>query len=165
MYRIFYAFLSLLTLIVASASLYFQYVSGLQPCPLCLMQRLCVFILFFICITGLCLHPLRRGRLVASLQVFFALAGLYFSGRQLWLQSLPTDAVPACMPGLDVMMKYFPWKDVAHALFWGAGDCAEVSWTWLGLSMPAWSFLYFLLMFLSGIFVYWRIRQTEITGI
>lgn len=149
-YRNVQVFLSLITLLVFSASLYFQYGLGLSPCPLCLMQRLCVFILLFFCLMGVRLSTLKRARAVSFAQLFFALAGLYFSARQLWLQTLPPESAPACVPGLDVLIKYFPWQDVAHALFWGSGDCAEQSWSLLGLSMPAWALFYFLFMAMAG---------------
>lgn len=53
------------------------------------------------------------------------------------------------------MVKYFPLKDVMHALFWGSGDCAEVNWQWLGLSMPAWSALYFLFIIIGSMIIYY----------
>ncbi|WP_133128286.1 disulfide bond formation protein B [Legionella nagasakiensis] len=148
-YRSIQATLLLLTVVVVGSSFYFQYVVGLQPCPLCLMQRLCAFLLGMFCLMGMCLSTLKRGRLVALLQMFFAAGGLFFATRQLWLQSLPAEQTPACLPGLEVLIRYFPWQDVAHALFWGSGDCAEVSWRWLGLSMPAWAALYFFVMFIA----------------
>ena len=94
----------------------------------------------------------HRVRWAVGLQGLFAFAGLCFALRQLWIQALPADQVPACLPGLDVLMKYYPLRDVLSTLFWGTGDCAEGSWHLLGLSMPAWAAFYFLTMILmSGI--------------
>jgi disulfide bond formation protein DsbB len=134
----------LITIFVLAASYFFEYVKGLHPCPLCLMQRLCISILLVL--TGLILVSRRRFRGLLISDCLFAGAGLFFAGRQLWLQSLPTGQAPACMPGLDVLIQYFPWQAVAKALFWGSGDCAEVSWTFMGISMPGWSAIYFLVM-------------------
>jgi len=142
----------LLSLSVLVASFYFEWVKGLQPCPLCLMQRLCVILLV---ITSLLMLIMRtgRGRALFIIQSLVALAGVYFAGRQLWLQSLPPDQLPSCLPGMDVLLRYFPWTDVLHALFFGAADCGEVTWQWLGLSMPGWSLLYFAGVLLATFFI------------
>jgi protein dithiol:quinone oxidoreductase len=145
-------FIALLTAFVLFASFYFQYALGMQPCPLCLMQRLSVFLLFALCFMGLRLRnsPDKCGKIDCIL-IVVACAGLFFACRQLWLQSLPEGAVPACMPGLDILLQYFPWKTTAAALFWGTGECARASWSLLGLSMPSWSALYFSCIIISGV--------------
>ncbi|KTD17558.1 disulfide bond formation protein B [Legionella jordanis] len=150
-YKYWQILLSIVTFFVLSSSFYFQYVKGLQPCPLCLMQRFCVILLMLVTLSALGIHSLKLSKILTSLQIVLALSGLFFASRQLWLQSLPSQEVPACMPQLDILIRYFPWNDVLHALFWGAGDCAEISWKWLGLSMAGWSSLYFLFMLLTGI--------------
>ncbi|MDI9819570.1 MULTISPECIES: disulfide bond formation protein B [unclassified Legionella] len=146
--------LALVSLLVFLSSLYFQYIQQLQPCPLCLMQRFCALILFLTCFAGIYVHPLRA-RILVGFQMTIAIAGLYFAGRQLWLQALPAGQTPACMPDLEVLIRYFPWRDVLHALLWGAGDCAEITWRWLGLSMPAWAAIYFLFMLVASALL-WR---------
>ncbi|ASQ45056.1 disulfide bond formation protein B [Legionella clemsonensis] len=151
--------LFLLSLTVLGSSFYFQYIAGLAPCPLCLMQRLCVFLLVVVGFVGLLINYLKAGKLLAVLQIGVALGGLFFAGRQLWLQSLPGDQMPACLPELDILVRYFPWRDVFHALLWGAGDCAEISWKWLGLTMPGWAALYFLFMSLTGAWIFWQLNR------
>lgn len=158
-YRNLQSLLLLSTILILWAALYLQYVGGLQPCPLCLVQRGCAFLFAMFCLIGLCVSVHRWGRVVALLQMLFAVAGLFFASRQLWLQSLPVDQVPSCLPGLDVLIHYFPWHDVLKALLWGAGECAEVTWTLFGFSMPAWAALYFLVMFLTSWFVFFRLGQ------
>ena len=159
-YRTFQSLLLLLTMVVLVVTFYFQYVGGLQPCPLCLMQRFCAFLLAMFCLMGMCLSTLKRGRSVAIFQIVFAVAGLFFATRHVWLQSLPADQAPVCLPGLDVLIHYFPLHDVLHSLLWGAGECAEVTWKWLGLSMPVWAALYFLTMFVASGFIYFRLRHS-----
>ena len=156
-YRKFQSFLALITLFVLMSSFYFQYIMGLQPCPLCLMQRICVFMLLGI--MGLSLGTLKKAHFVSFLQIIVACAGLFFSLRQLWLQSLPAGQAPACMPGLDILIRYFPWQTVAKALFWGSGDCAETTWSMMGISMPGWAALYFLFMAVTGLFLFLRTRS------
>lgn len=155
-YRRIQNFLMLPSFFVFFASIYFQYVAGLQPCPLCLMERLCVFLLLIL--LGLSLTSLRRAHFITLLQTLIASAGLFFSLRQLWLQTFPAGKAPACLPGLDVLIKYFPWQTVARVLFWGSAECAEVSWSLLGISMPGWGAIYFFFMVVAGIYLYLRTR-------
>lgn len=143
----------LLSFTVLSSSFYFQYIQGLQPCPLCLMQRVCVFVLFLLGLIRILLGTVYHANLLIYLHIIISTAGIFFSSRQLWLQSLSADQTPACLPDLEILTRYFPWRDVLYALFWGAGDCAEVSWRWLGLSMPAWTFFYFAFMWIFGVFM------------
>jgi protein dithiol:quinone oxidoreductase len=153
-YRQIQFFLCAVSFFVFFASLYFQYIVGLIPCPLCLMQRLCVFLLFIL--MGVSIGSVKRANLASILQIVFSIAGLYFSMRQLWIQSLPTESIPACMPGLDVLLQYFPWQTIAQALFWGGGDCAEVTWSMLGISMAGWCAMYFMFMLLTGIYLFFN---------
>ncbi|MFI4918630.1 MAG: disulfide bond formation protein B [Legionellales bacterium] len=147
-------FLTVLTLLVFFSSLYFQYVVGLHPCPLCLMQRLCIFLLLIL--LGLSLRTVKKAHVVSLMQVVVAGAGLVFALRQLWLQLLPAGSASACMPGLEILIKYFPWQTVARALFWGTGACGEVTWSLFGVSMAGWSGLYFLVMVLFSLLLYGR---------
>ncbi|RUR12019.1 disulfide bond formation protein B [Legionella sp. km772] len=151
--------LVLITAFVLFFSLYSQYVLGLQPCPLCLMQRICVFMLLGL--MGLTLGTLKRARVLSLIECFFACAGLFFALRQLWLQSLPAGSAPACMPGLDILIRYFPWQDVARALLWGSGDCAESTWSFLGLSMAAWAACYFAFMASATLYLYFRTKSPD----
>ncbi len=162
-YRRWQILLTFVSFFVFASSLYLQYMKGLQPCPLCLMQRFCVLILFMICFIGVTVNRRTAGKIVAGGQFFVAACGLFFAGRQLWLQALPVGHAPSCMPELDVLIRYFPWRDVLRSLLWGTGNCAEISWRWLGLSMPAWSALYFLFLLIAAIYVFWGLKQ-PVTG-
>lgn len=163
--RIFRAVESILllaTIFVAFMSFYFQYAEGLEPCPLCLMQRWSIILIGMFLLMGLCLSTLQRAKIVLFFQAFFSMAGVYFSGRQLWLQSLSVDEVPACSPGLDLMLEYFPWHQILKVMFMGGGDCAENDWFWLGVPMPGWSLLYFLvLLFASCLLFVWAHRTKK----
>ncbi|MFI4963456.1 MAG: disulfide bond formation protein B, partial [Legionellales bacterium] len=144
------------TLGVLFCSFYLQYIVGLYPCPLCLMQRLCVFLLLIL--MGLRLGTLRKAHVISLVQVLVAGAGLFFSLRQLWLQSMPAGKAPACLPGLDILMAYFPWQTVAKVLFWGTGECAEVTWAVFGISLAGWGALYFLVMVFFNVLLYMRTK-------
>lgn len=161
-YRNIQHFLLLVTIFVLTIALYFEYGKGLQPCPLCLMQRLCTFLFGLFCMMGLCLTHLRRAKRMAVFQMIFAVCGLYFASRQIWLQSLPIDQTAACMPSLDMLIHYFSKTQVLTALLWGTGDCADVPWRWLGLSMPVWSAVYFVVMLLVSVFVFWNLGRDPV---
>ena len=158
-YKAIQFFLSLLTLAVLFASLYFQYVAKMQPCPLCLMQRFCLFLLLGL--MGLGLGSLKRAHWISFAQVLIASAGLYFTLRQLWLQSLSPSEAPTCLPGLDILIKYFPWQTVARSLFWGSGDCAEATQAIFGMSMPGWAAVYFFIMLITGLYLFIATRGHE----
>jgi disulfide bond formation protein DsbB len=123
-------------------ALFAQYVLGLEPCPLCIFQRVAVIGLGLWFLLA-ALHPAGViGRWVyAVLLALTALLGAGVAGRHLWLQSLPADKVPACGPGLDFMLETFPFTEVLTIVLSGSGECAEVSWRLLGLSMPAWTLI------------------------
>ena len=120
-------------------AMYAQHVLGLEPCPLCVFQRVAVLALGFIFLAAYAHNPGRSGaRVYGGLAVVAAGAGIAFAWRQLWLQSLPADQVPECGPGLNFIMDVFPFWEAVKMVFQGSGDCAKIDWTFLGLSMAAW---------------------------
>lgn len=149
------------SLIILGISFFLQYFKGLEPCPLCLMQRLCIISIFLLSAAGLFLHEPMQNKLSLKIQFVFICAGLFFALRQLWLLSLPGDQIPACLPGLAVLIHYFPWQDTVHALFWGSGDCTKVKWTFLGLSLPLWATLYFLFIGFMNSLIYHKLNHTK----
>jgi disulfide bond formation protein DsbB len=82
-----------------------------------------------------------------------AMGGAGVAGRHVWLQNLPPDKVPACGPGLDFMLDAFPLAEVLQMVLSGSGECAEVSWSLLGLSMPAWLLVAFAGLGFAGVLV------------
>ena len=134
------------------SALFMEHVMGLAPCPLCLMQRIWVMIVGAIALAGLTHSP--RILIYPLLSVLAALTGAAFSIRQLYLQSLPADQVPACGAPLDYLMAG-PLADLLREMTMGSGDCAEVVWSPLGVSIPGWTLLGFLA--LAGLAVLqWR---------
>jgi disulfide bond formation protein DsbB len=123
-------------------ALYSQHVLGLEPCPLCIFQRVAVMALGVVFLAAAIQRAGGFGRYVyAALLALVALAGSAVSGRHVWLQNLPPDKVPACGPDLAFMLDTFPLTDVINNVLSGSGECAEVSWRLLGLSMPAWTLI------------------------
>lgn len=129
--------LGLLACLVALGfALYLQHVVGLEPCPLCILQRVAVFAAMGVLVLAIAHNPAQLGqRIYAVLGALAALAGLGVAGRHVWLQYLPADQVPACGPGLEYMLDVFPMQDVVQMVLRGSGECAKVDWTFLGFSL------------------------------
>jgi len=124
---------------------FLQYVQGLDPCPLCQVQRA-----FYFLVGGAFLLGALHGRFFpayGSLAAFFTLGGIGTAGRQVWLQHLPPDKVPQCGPDLAFMLKNLPLSRTLEKLFTGTGECAVVDWSFLGLSIAEWSLGWFLVLF------------------
>lgn len=120
-------------------ALYAQYRLLLDPCPLCILQRVAVIGLGLVFLLAALHDPAGWGRRgYAVLLALFAAAGAGVSAWHVRLQNLPADEVPSCGPGLDYMLENFPLSDALRMVFKGSGECADVVWQFLGLSMPAW---------------------------
>ncbi|MEC8694580.1 MAG: disulfide bond formation protein B [Pseudomonadota bacterium] len=127
-----------------ATALYMEYVSGLVPCALCLAQRATFALIGIACL--LYMLPFYTSRLIFSLASFISSTlGVWLASRQLWLQSLPEDEVPACGPDIYFMIERFPLTESLQTMLMGSGSCAEVQWTFLTLSIPGWTLLFYLL--------------------
>lgn len=121
---------------------YAQFVLHLEPCPLCIFQRIGIFVLGIIFFAAALHDPAAFGRRVyAVLLALAALATIGVALRHLYIQSLPPDAVPSCGAPLDSLLKMFPLSEVLVKVLSGDGECAKITWRFLGLAMPAWVFL------------------------
>lgn len=120
-------------------ALYAEHVLLLMPCPLCVFQRMAVIALGVVFLVAALHHPRGGGRRVYAILVLLAAgAGVGVAGRHVWLQNLPPDQVPSCGPGFDYIIDSFPLSEALRLIFTGSGECADVDWSFLGLSMPAW---------------------------
>lgn len=138
---------------------YLQYFKGQDPCPLCLVQRgfyYGVLVVFAI----LALHsPGKTGeRIYCAAAALLAMGGFGVAARQVWLQHLPADQVPACGPDLFFMMENFPLGRILDKVFMGSGQCAEVNWRFLGLSIAEWSLACFAALALYALWLGFRKR-------
>jgi len=141
-------------------ALFAQYVLLLEPCPLCIFQRIALIALGIVFLVAGIHAPGRVGRRIyAVLLAVPALTGIGVAGRHVWLQTLPKDQVPACGPGLDFMVDTFPVLEVLNMVLSGSGECAEVAWRLLGLSMPVWTLISFVMLGSWGIWLNWTDRQ------
>jgi disulfide bond formation protein DsbB len=138
---------------------YLQYFRDEDPCPLCLVQRAFYYVLAAIFIVAALHGPRRTGRnLYCSAALVAALCGGAVAVRQVWLQHLPADKVPACGPDLFFMLKNLPLQRTLEKLFAGSGECAEVHWKFLGLSIAEWSLAWFAGLALYALWLAFRKR-------
>jgi len=141
-------------------ALYMERFGGLRPCPLCTFQRAAFIVLGLVFLVAGLHAPRsvggRRGYGVLGLVA--ASVGIAIAGRHVWLTYLPPDQVPACGPDLAYMMDAFPLGDVVRKVLTGSGECAKVDWTLLGLSMPEWSLLCFIVLALWVLYAAFKQR-------
>ncbi|MBT8067888.1 MAG: disulfide bond formation protein B [Gammaproteobacteria bacterium] len=122
-----------------SFALYAQYVLLLDPCPLCVFQRIATIFLGLIFLAAALHNPgIIGARLYAGLVFLAAGVGVGVASWHVYLQNLPADKVPGCGPGFEYIMDNFALFDALSLIFKGSGECADVVWRLLGMSMPTW---------------------------
>jgi protein dithiol:quinone oxidoreductase len=120
-------------------ALYAQFDLGLDPCPLCIFQRIGIAALGVVFLIAALHNPRDWGaRVYAILVAIAALATVAVAARQLYIQHLPPGAIPSCGAPLSMMLKFMPLTTVIRKVLTGSGECGIVNWTFLGLAMPAW---------------------------
>ena len=123
-------------------ALYVQGVLRVEPCPLCIFQRIGIAACAVFFLLAWVHNPTSWGaRVYALLIVLAALATMAVAARHVWIQHLPEDAVPSCGAGLSFLLEEFPVADVIRKVLTGSGECHQVNWVFLGLSMPTWVLL------------------------
>jgi protein dithiol:quinone oxidoreductase len=134
-------------------ALYAQFRLGLDPCPLCIFQRIGIAALGVVFLIA-ALHNPRGGgaRVYATLIGIAALATIGVAARQLYLQHLPPGAIPSCGAPLSMMLKFMPLTTVIRKVLTGSGECGIVNWTFLGLAMPAWVLIWAVFLGAAGAF-------------
>jgi disulfide bond formation protein DsbB len=140
-------FLGLFVLAIVSllfARLYLEAFLDLAACPLCMTQRAFVLLWGVVALLAVLHNPPGWGRrFYAALCGLAALGGGAVAARHVWLQHLPEDQVPACGPSLEYMLDTLPFSETISLVLMGDGNCADVSWTFLGLSIPEQTLLLF----------------------
>jgi protein dithiol:quinone oxidoreductase len=118
---------------------YAQFWLHLEPCPLCMFQRITIFALGVVFLIAALHHPRAWGANVyAALIGAAALATIGVSARHLYIQSLPPGSIPSCGAPLETLMQMFPLAQVIRKVLQAGGECAVVNWRFLGLAMPGW---------------------------
>ena len=140
-----------------------QFQLGIEPCPLCIFQRIAFIVMGLFFLIGAIQNPGSNGRRAYGLLILAAAAaGGGVSIYHLWVQHLGPDPMAVCTPGWNWMienhsLKYAWAKTIEHA-FTGHADCAEVNWTFLGLAMPFWTLVCYVLIGAGAVWAGWRKR-------
>lgn len=150
--------LSLTCVAMLAFGLYLQHSLGLEPCPMCIVQRYALVLIAVF--AALAAASGKKGLQIAgtALVVVMAVLGAFVAARQSWLQWYPPE-VASCGRDLYGMIENFPLQRVIPMLLKGSGDCTKIDWTFLGGSIANWSFLWFCFFALVGLVVIWRGRK------
>ncbi len=142
-----------------AVALVMEHQMGLEPCPLCMTQRIFIMATGFAALLGF-LHATiwQPVKFYNGLSLLTSITGGGFSIRQLYLQSLPPELAPSCGPGLSYMLDNFPLADAIQLMLTGDGNCAEVVWTFMGISIPGWTLVAFI--GLAAISV-WQLKRSD----
>ncbi len=141
---IFFALVAATCIGLLSYGYYLQFFEGLEPCPMCILQRVCYLAAGAFAMLGAIHGPKRIGGIVYTAAIGGAAAiGAAIAARQTWLQHLPPELVPECGPDLAFMLEMYPLLETIERSLRGTGDCAEVAWTFLSLSIAEWSLVCF----------------------
>jgi len=142
--RIFYSIIFAICASLLGFGLYLEHAVGLEPCPLCIFQRVAYIVIGLFALIAAIHNPQKLfERIYTGLILITSLCGAGIAGRQIWLQHLPEDKIPECGPGLEYMLDAFPFTEALRMILSGSGECAEVQWTFLSFSIAEWSIVCF----------------------
>jgi disulfide bond formation protein DsbB len=141
-------------------ALFEQFQMGVEPCPKCIFQRIAFMAMALLFLAGALHGPGATGRRIYSVLVAIAAAvGSVIAVRHLYVQLTPHDPLmEGCGPGLNYLLVSFPLAEAVKKAFMASGDCGEVSWTFLGLTMPAWTLVCYILLGAGALWAGWRRR-------
>lgn len=161
-YRGLQVLLVITTLIGMGFALFFlQHYMGLSPCPLCVFQRVGLMVMGGFALVTAIINP--KPMFAKLLLWIGSLTGIVWAtgvaARHVWLQHLPPDQVPSCGPGLNYWLETLPMKQVFNTVLSGSGECALVDWTFMGLSIPEQSLIFFSGLICVHFWIFWRILR------
>lgn len=163
--RTFFALVGAACFALLSYGYYLQFIEDIEPCPLCILQRMCYIAAGTVAVIGAIHAPRRFGGVVYTIAIAVpAAVGAAIAGRQTWLQHLPPELVPECGASFEFMLEMYPLFETIERSLRGTGDCAEVSWTFLSLSIAEWSLACFVGMFAATAWQLVCKRRREIAG-
>ncbi len=140
-------------------ALYVQFALAIEPCPMCIFQRIVFIVLAIVFLAGAIQNPRERGRRVYGVILLLsAFVGIGIAARHIWVQHQPPDPYAGCAPGWNYMISNFPLSKALKQAFTGSADCSVVNWTLFGFSMPAWTLLCFALLGAGAVYAAFRKR-------
>ncbi len=153
--RTIYIFGFLTSIGLIAYALYLQHVEYLDPCPLCIFQRIVFLALGAVCLVAAVHNPHDWGaRVYPAIGSLLSIAGVGLAARHVWIQHFPQTA--ECGAGLDYMLEQFPINKVFSLVLQGSGECGDVLWSFLGLSIPEWTLLIFIMFLAVSVWCFLR---------
>lgn len=140
--------------------MYLQHVVGLEPCPMCIVQRYVMVLIGLVALLGAVVSGRIASLSVGSGLVLLGGGGAYVAARQTWLQWYPPEVV-SCGRDFYGMIETFPLQRAIPMIFKGGGDCSKVDWTFLGGSIANWSFVAFVGLGLLALVTVVRVMRTR----
>lgn len=137
-----FAVISVGCLALLAFGLYLQHGVGLEPCPMCIVQRYAMVLVALLAGFAATRNGRRAALMSSSMTLLISVLGAFVAARQSWLQWYPPEVL-SCGRDLYGMIENFPLQRVVPMIFKGSGDCSAVDWTFLGGSIANWSFLCF----------------------
>lgn len=157
--RRFHGLVAFAAFALLAVAFYMEYQMGLEPCPLCMLQRIVFFCVGVVSLISALTASEKVRKVFSWLVVVLSFAGAALAIRHLYLQSLPMDELPACLPGLSYMFEVFPWQEIMQAMVMGTGECGDVVWTLFGISIPGWTLVAFIGMAIINIVIALRANK------
>ena len=145
--------------------LYLQFFKDVNPCSLCLLQRWGMYLsIFFICLSLFFnfIKKIKSSIFFLTLSVLSNIFSLIISIRNVWLQTLPEDKIPACGLDIESLLKIVSPLTALKKTFIGSGDCAQKSWVFLGQSLAVWALIFFTLFLIYQIMVIYKINNKNV---
>ena len=143
-------------------ALFVQYGLHEEPCPLCILQRVAVMVVGALFLVAFLHNPADRGaRVYGALIDLAAVAGIFVAARHVWIIAQPPGTVAECGASLDYMMDVLPLHEVLGKVLSGSGECAKVTWRFLGLSMPAWVLMNLVVLGVLGVVANFVLKRRQ----
>lgn len=156
-----YGFLLILALL--SGAFYLQFLEGVNPCPLCVLQRLTIAVLGIVFLSGAVFSWKKCGQFfIGFLSLIVALLGVFLAGRQVWLQHLPPNKSTDCGVSLQYMLHVLPLDQVFEKILQGSAECSEVGWQFLRFSLAEWSLIAFVFFAVIALIQLSRFTKTTV---
>lgn len=143
--RALFLLIAIISALLMGYALFAQFVQGYQPCMLCMVQRVFVCLIGIVALIAALHGPARTGmRIYGVLTALAAAGGAYVAGRHIYLQQLPPEQLDGCAPSFEYALQNYDALKFLGTIFIRDQDCGAIDWTFLGLSMPMWTFACFL---------------------
>jgi disulfide bond formation protein DsbB len=145
--------------LIGTAIFYFQDQLGLEPCPMCILSRFCFIAIAIVALVGAIHGPKNLAlKIYGGLMALFAVAGVGISLRHSWLQHFPPK-VESCGSDLEFLLNTMPLTQVLPKVFAGTGSCSAIDWKFVGLTIPEWAGVWFVIFGAAALWVAWRKPQ------